>query len=892
MWSTSLFVLPSPLTSRVGCCGVRPGSDHHINLKKREEDTAREIAPALPRRLLAPACALLLATFAGWADGAARPAIAVPSDSLNESRLLLYEDFGSFTAGGLPVGWTAWTPEPAMAMRIEEGSPTAYAGKNSVRMSGGGNQHAKGSIRRELTGLSAEKYYRFVANYSTQGIRHSHNSVYALVKWGRNQFRLLVPTSESNKWVRAEATLKIPANANGTVTIELLAGWIPDGSVYWGELSVTELNRYEPARNPVRVVVVDSKPPQSGSLLDNADFYAAEIARACKAERPDVIVFPEHFNTTQVVGDSEVTADSEYLRRLEHAAKAHRVNLVGSVHFRENGILFNTGILIDRQGKLAGKYHKSHLATPEALFTKISRGNELEVIETDFGKIGILVCWDYHFPEAVRTLVLKGAEILFVPLAGDGRLMESGVSMGIEYSGKAIALDNRVPIVFAVTQGSSKNPSMIINTQAEVVARSSDQEHIIAGVVDTKERVFQWTGDDFKSVYRSDRRPELYGPLLAGASSERRFPPDPDAVAVVAPNLLAGVDNAADWKNRRRPEIIELFRQHVYGRVPQTPSTTTFKVVERNPHAMGGMATLKRVEVTLTRGAESLVIPVTLFTPNQAPKPAPTFLLICNRGRENIDPTRQTKSPFWPAEEVVARGYGIAAFHNSDVDPDKHDGFRDGAHRLLDIAPRGPDAWGTIAAWAWGASRVLDYLVTDKDVAHDRVAVIGHSRGGKTALWAGAQDERFALVISNDSGTTGASLARRRAPGKESVARINKVFPHWFSENYKTYGDREAELPVDQHMLLALMAPRALAVGSADQDRTADPRGEFLSTVHASPAWLLFGKKGLGAADMPAIGGTIDGDGVHYHLRAGKHDLTLADWERYLDFADQVWANK
>ena len=268
--------------------------------------------------------------------------------------------------------------------------------------------------------------------------------------------------------------MRLPANAKGTVTVELFAGWIPNGSVHWGELTVTELFHSEPARNPVRVAVIDSRPPKAGGLLDNADFYAAEIGRACKAERPDVIVLPELFNTTQVVGDSEVTADSEYLERLKNAAKTHRVNLVGSVHLRENGFLFNTGMLIDRQGKIAGKYHKSHLSTPEALFTKTTRGDELEVVEADFGKIGILVCYDYHFPEAVRALVLK-ARRSSVPLAADGRLIENGISMGTEYSGRP-SLSTTGSVVFAVTHASTKNPSMIIDTKAQVVAKSSDQE--------------------------------------------------------------------------------------------------------------------------------------------------------------------------------------------------------------------------------------------------------------------------------------------------------------------------------------------------------------------------------------------------------------------------------
>lgn len=380
---------------------------------------------------------------------------------------------------------------------------------------------------------------------------------------------------------------------------------------------------------------------------------------------------------------------------------------------------------------------------------------------------------------------------------------------------------------------------------------------------------------------------------LAATPPPRAFAPDPEMPAYTLPDPLVTasgqkVTTAEEWRKSRRPEVLELFRKHVYGRVPATPYEKTFKVVHQDPKAMDGAATLKQVQITITRGSQSLPIHVVLFVPNKAPKPVPVFLLIDNRGPQNLDPTRKIKSDFWPAEEAIARGYAIAAFHNGDVDPDKHDGFQNGIHGLLDAAPRPPDAWGTIAAWAWGASRVMDYFETDPDLARDKVAVIGHSRGGKTALWAGAEDERFALVISNNSGCTGAALSRRRFEGKEQVARINTAFPHWFAETYKSYNDREDALPVDQHMLLALIAPRAVAVGSAEADLWADPRGEFLSLVHAAPVYRLFGHKALDTSTMPPIGHPLHGDRAHYHIREGKHNLTLEDWQSYMDFADRV----
>ena len=358
------------------------------------------------------------------------------------------------------------------------------------------------------------------------------------------------------------------------------------------------------------------------------------------------------------------------------------------------------------------------------------------------------------------------------------------------------------------------------------------------------------------------------------------------------PDLLTTLDgkkvkNAKSWDGERRPEILELFRENVFGRVPETSYEKSFEVVNVDKNALNGEATLKEVDVTISRENKSLVIHLKLFTPNNAKKPVPTFLLINNRGIENIDPTRANKSQFWPVEEVIARGYGIAAFYNADVDQDKFDEFRSGIHELLDKKPRPDDAWATIAAWAWGASRCLDYLVTDRDVDGDRVAVLGHSRGGKTALWAGAQDTRFGMTISNESGCTGASLARRRYG--ETVARINKSFPHWFCTNYKKYNDRESELPVDSHMLMALTAPRPLYVASASADIWADPRGSYLALHHAGPVYKLFKLPSHIPEAMPPLNKQVISGKVGYHVRAGGHNMLLEDWERFMNFADAVW---
>lgn len=351
------------------------------------------------------------------------------------------------------------------------------------------------------------------------------------------------------------------------------------------------------------------------------------------------------------------------------------------------------------------------------------------------------------------------------------------------------------------------------------------------------------------------------------------------------------VATAAAWKDGRRGEVLELFRTNVYGRAPiGRPESLKFETLETNPTAMEGKATLKRIKVSFTGPHGEGAIRLTLFTPNGRSKPAPCMMLICNRPESNIDPTRAEKSPFWPAEQMIARGYAAAAFFNGDVAPDKKDAWKSGVHAMFDPEPRTADAWGTIAAWAWGASRCLDYLVTDPAVDAKRIAVVGHSRGGKTALWAGAEDERFAMVVSNCSGSTGAAIARGKSG--ESIAKINTSFPHWFCENYKKFNDRETELPVDQHMLAALIAPRLLYIASASEDAWADPKNEFRCGVEASPVYRLFGLKGLVGTAMPAGESPLHEGEIGYHIHTGKHDLTEYDWKCYMDFADRHFGKK
>ncbi len=347
------------------------------------------------------------------------------------------------------------------------------------------------------------------------------------------------------------------------------------------------------------------------------------------------------------------------------------------------------------------------------------------------------------------------------------------------------------------------------------------------------------------------------------------------------------VATPTQWAGVRREEILNLFRDRVYGRRPETPYVMEFKQINTVDNAIGGKAIGRSMIATVLIGSRSYSWPFVLFVPRKNEQPVPAIIFINNRYFVPFEKAANEYDPFWSVEQIIDRGYATASFHTSDVDPDTKDGYADGLRSFFANGKAPEDtAWRSLSAWGWAASRILDYMEVDNAIDASRVAVVGHSRGGKTSLWAAAEDVRFAIAYSNNSGCGGAALSRR-AYG-ETVARITTNFPHWFSAKFATYGGRENELPVDQHELMSLIAPRGIYTASADEDLWADPKGEYTSLVKASPVFSLLGKSSITQIEMPPLNHPRVVGQTGYHIRSGGHGLKDQDWTWFLDFSDTL----
>ena len=407
-------------------------------------------------------------------------------------------------------------------------------------------------------------------------------------------------------------------------------------------------------------------------------------------------------------------------------------------------------------------------------------------------------------------------------------------------------------------------------------------------------------------------------PVRTGAQAFVSNTSEEKVPAYTLPDPLLGKDGrkitgTVQWNRLQRPWIYQLFEENVYGKFPVKKIPLTFAVRETNRNALGGLAIRKQVRIYLSAADSSVYLDLLIYLPAAAKGPVPVFTGYNFSGNHTIaadtgiflpttwvdprgkgvvnnkatDSSRGAGASQWQVPEILSHGYGIAVAYYGDIEPDHPEGWKTGIRTTLSNALQvRPDEWSAIGAWAWGLGCVMDYLQQDKAIDAKKVALIGHSRLGKAALWAGASDQRFSIIISNESGEGGAALSKRWYG--ETVAIINQKFPHWFAGNYKKYNDNTAALPVDQHMLLALLAPRPLYVASAEGDQWSDPKGEFLSAQHTNAVYALFGKQGIGGGNMPGLHQPV-GETVRYHIRAGRHDVTLYDWQQYLAFADKYW---
>ncbi len=409
-----------------------------------------------------------------------------------------------------------------------------------------------------------------------------------------------------------------------------------------------------------------------------------------------------------------------------------------------------------------------------------------------------------------------------------------------------------------------------------------------------------------QSSAQSQIRPPLY--------DEAAVPKYELPSVLLAPNESL-VTDPTQWE-LQRTYLIDQLASYEYGFLPTDKVDIQRSLIEQGP--MAGTRTTrsnilrKQIRVELQRGDTTVPIDLLIFTPQDAKGSVPCFVLLNFEGNQSVcdDPAIRITSSWrdrgtgvvdhhateqsrgsehirFPIEAIVGRGYAVATAYYGDIDPDFDDGFENGVHALFPefrCDEDHPDRWGSIGAWAWGLSRLADVIETEPSIDAKRLMVVGHSRLGKTALWAGANDPRFKIVYSNNSGCGGAALSKRCFG--ESVARINTSFPHWFCRNFRLFNDAEDALPIDQHALIAAIAPRRVYITSASEDLWADPLGELLGGVHASPAFELNGLPGLQASSLPEPGKVIGG-AVAYHVREGKHELTEFDWVRFMDFAER-----
>lgn len=374
------------------------------------------------------------------------------------------------------------------------------------------------------------------------------------------------------------------------------------------------------------------------------------------------------------------------------------------------------------------------------------------------------------------------------------------------------------------------------------------------------------------------------------------------------------VKSREDWQTRRE-EIIKLYNENIYGYSPAPSKNMSYKVVEEDRNALNGKAVRKQVEINLLGREDGPKINMLLYLPAKVKKPVPLFLGLSffpvhevytdkkiiihgewdrRKTKTKIIPDEESRGTAkgWEIDKCLDRGYGIAIIYYCDIEPDFVGGVKYGIKPYFykeGQTESKANEWGAISEWAWGLSRTMDYLEKDMEIDSKRVIIVGHSRLGKTALWAGAQDKRFAAVVSNCSGEMGAALSRRNFG--ETVDAIANKFPHWFCENFQKYKKHWNDLPVDSHMLISLIAPRPVFINTGSEDPDSDPKGQFLAAVAAGPVFRLLGKDDLGTSQMPALDAPVYHT-LSFQIHKGIHAVLSEDWDKFLNFADKFVKNK
>ena len=354
------------------------------------------------------------------------------------------------------------------------------------------------------------------------------------------------------------------------------------------------------------------------------------------------------------------------------------------------------------------------------------------------------------------------------------------------------------------------------------------------------------------------------------------------------------ITNSAEWNSIRRPEILSLFSNLIYGKipVPADPIQTEYEVIKENSKFLKGLGTRKEVSIRIHNSKGEVQMSMLMIIPNGLQKSVPAFMMISfddidsKKMELSVDKARHLNNGL-PIEELLDRGYGFVAIYHQDLVKHNDVDFNNAIHSLFyqdNQSFPAANEWSVLAACGYGASLALDYLESDDAIDHTRVVLMGHSKLGKAALWAAARDQRFAVAISANSGCAGAALWRRKYG--ETLQKMCTRFPYWLCGNAQKFVGREEDLPIDQHMLFALMAPRPVYVATSLDDGWADPRGEYLSAFHAGKVYELFGKKGLEYLEYPTLKQAFIHQEVGFHLREGGHYIAAYDWQKFMEFAD------